>query len=71
MLADDLVKAQVCERDGLLYAAGLREGYAYFEWSQDSGASQALFPVKTLGCVERIEGKFKRRRVKLPLVHRP
>jgi hypothetical protein len=44
MLASDLQKAQICERNGLVYAAGLAEGYAWFEWSQDSGASQALFP---------------------------
>ena len=43
MLADDLVKAQLCERDGLVYAAGLSGGYAYFEWSQDSGATKASF----------------------------
>ena len=44
MLADDLAKAQVCERDGILYAAGLADGYAYFEWSYDSGANKAAFP---------------------------
>jgi len=44
MLADDLAKAQLCERDGLVYAVGLSGGYAYFEWSQDSGATQACFP---------------------------
>ncbi len=44
MLADDLAKAQVCERDGLLYAVGLGNGYARFEWSQDGGATKALFP---------------------------
>jgi len=44
MLADDLTKAQICERDGLVYAAGLSGGYAYFEWSQDSGATKASFP---------------------------
>jgi hypothetical protein len=43
MLADDLTKAQICERDGLLYAAGLSDGQAYFEWSQDSGATKAAF----------------------------
>jgi len=44
MLADDLLKAQICERDGLVYAVGLSQGYAYFEWSQDSGATKAAFP---------------------------
>jgi len=44
MLADDLVRAQICERDGLIYAAGLAGGYAWFEWSQDSGATRASFP---------------------------
>ena len=44
MLADDLSKAQICERDGILYAVGLAGGYACFEWSQDSGATKALFP---------------------------
>lgn len=44
MLADDLSKAAICERDGIIYAAGLDGGYAYFEWSQDSGATKALFP---------------------------
>jgi len=43
MLADDLMKAQLCERDGLVYAAGLSGGYAWFEWSQDSGATKAPF----------------------------
>ncbi len=43
MLADDLVKAQLCERDGLVYAAGLSGGHAWFEWSQDSGATKAPF----------------------------
>ena len=43
MLADDLMKAQICERDGLLYAAGLSDGLAWFEWSQDSGANKAPF----------------------------
>jgi predicted glutamine amidotransferase len=47
MLADDLLKAQICERDGIVYAAGLSGGYAYFEWSQDSGATKALFPEGT------------------------
>jgi len=44
VLADDLAKAQVCERDGILYAAGLGNGTAYFEWSQDGGATKASFP---------------------------
>jgi len=44
MLADDLAKAQICERDGLIYAAGLAGGRAWFEWSQDSGATKASFP---------------------------
>jgi len=44
MLADDLLKAQICERDGLVYAAGLSGGHAWFEWSQDSGATKAAFP---------------------------
>ncbi len=44
MLADDLLKAQICERDGLVYAAGLSGGCAWFEWSQDSGATKAAFP---------------------------
>ena len=44
MLADDLMKAQICERDGLVYAVGLSEGYAWFEWSQDSGATKAALP---------------------------
>jgi hypothetical protein len=44
MLADDLTKAAICERDGIIYAAGLDGGYAYFEWSQDSGATKAPFP---------------------------
>lgn len=44
MLADDLTKAQICERDGILYAVGLAGGYAYFEWSQDAGATKAAFP---------------------------
>ena len=44
MLADDLAKTQICERDGIIYAAGLDGGYAYFEWSQDSGATKAPFP---------------------------
>jgi len=43
MLADDLTKAQICERDGLVYAAGLSDGSAWFEWSQDSGATKAPF----------------------------
>jgi hypothetical protein len=29
-LADDLAKAKVCGRDGILYAAGSADGYAYF-----------------------------------------
>jgi hypothetical protein len=44
MLADDLAKAQICERDGLLYAAGLAEGRVWFEWSQNGGATKAPFP---------------------------
>ena len=44
MLADDLAKAQLCERHGLVYAVGLAEGYAWCEWSQDSGATKAFFP---------------------------
>ena len=44
MLADDLAKAQVCERDGILYAAGVAGEQVRFEWSQDSGATKAPFP---------------------------
>jgi len=51
MLADDLAKAQVCERDGILYAAGLADGYAYFEWSYDSGAGKAPFPDGSTRCL--------------------
>jgi hypothetical protein len=48
MLADDLTKAAICERDGIIYAAGLDGGYAYFEWSQDSGATKGPFPDDTI-----------------------
>ncbi|MBM3498120.1 MAG: hypothetical protein FJX74_05560 [Armatimonadetes bacterium] len=44
MLADDLLRAQICERDGLVYAVGLADGHAWFEWSHDSGATKAAFP---------------------------
>jgi hypothetical protein len=44
MLADDLAKAQICERDGILYAAGLSDGRVRFEWSQDEGGTKAFFP---------------------------
>jgi hypothetical protein len=43
MLADDLSKVQLCERDGLLYGVGLADGYAYLEWSQDQGATKGGF----------------------------
>ncbi len=43
MLGDDLAKAQICERDGILYAAGLADGYAYVEWSDDGGATKGAY----------------------------
>ena len=44
MIADDLSKAQITTSFmGLVYAAGLLEGYCCFEWSDDSGATRGDF----------------------------
>jgi len=44
MLADDLQHAAICEWNGIVYAAGWRDGAVWFEYSEDGGVTKGEVP---------------------------
>lgn len=46
MIADDLTNTELASVVGLLFAAGVKQGYGYTEWSEDQGATKAEAAVK-------------------------
>ena len=41
MIADDLTHTELASVVGLLFAAGLKQGFAFTEWSETQGATKA------------------------------
>ena len=54
MLADDLLKAQICERDGLVYAVGLSGGQAWLNLTVIRSARRSLSHAPVSGSVARL-----------------